>query len=832
MYRRPKSLLVLILILIGSVVCAAQPQLPATTVEERAQQLLKQMTLEEKIDYIGGLNDFYIRAIPRLGIPELKMADGPAGVRNYGPSTAFPTGIAMAASWDTELIRRLGVMMGKDARARGVHILLAPGVNIYRAPMNGRNFEYFGEDPFLASRIAVAEIEGVQSQKVMATVKHFAANNEEWDRHHVSSDVDERTLREIYLPVFEAAATEAHVGAFMDSYNLINGVHATQNSHLNIDIAKKDWGFPGIIMSDWDATYDGIGAANGGLDLEMPSGKFMNATTLLPAIQSGQVSVATIDDKVLRILRKAIAFGFFDRPQTDTSVPLDNPEAHQVALEAARGSIVLLKNSGILPLDKSKLKKIAVIGPNAEAAAYSGGGSGQVQPFHAIGPLEGIRKFVGNGADVSYSPGVLLMTDVFRQTLFTTAAGGGAGLTAEFFNNKDLQGEPALRRTDEHVAFDWGLGSYADGQPVDLFSARWTGYFTPTETTAYNFAVAGDDGFRLYVDDQLVIDQWVYQGVTLIQKKLDLEAGHAYKIRLEYFEGTGEAVIGFGITNGKSTALESAKAAAAQADVVILCVGFNAMTEGEGFDRPFELALEQQVLVKAILAANKNTVIVLNAGGNVDMTDWIDAVPAVLHAWYPGQEGGTAVAELLFGAVNPSGKLPISLERRWQDNATYNSYYDKNGSKRVEYSEGVFLGYRHFDKSGIKPMFPFGFGLSYTKYQYSGLKVPQVSNLNVPVTISFKVKNVGSRAGAEVAEIYVSPQQPKVSRPVKELKGFAKVSLKPGASRVVSITLNSRAFAYYDPAGRKWTVDPGKYEILVGGSAAEIDLKGAITIAR
>jgi beta-glucosidase len=830
---RTRRLPVLVLIFLCSVILSAQIKgTDPSTVNARAEKILRAMTLEEKIDYIGGVDDFYIRPIPRLGIPAIKMADGPAGVRNYGHATAFPTGIAMAASFDTDLVHRIGVMMGRDARARGVHIMLAPGVNIYRAPMCGRNFEYFGEDPFLASRMAVSEIEGVQSQGVMSTVKHFVANNQEWDRHNVSSDVDERTLREIYLPAFEASVKEAHVGAIMDSYNLVNGVHMTQNGWLNTDVVRKDWGFTGIMMSDWDATYDGVAAANNGLDLEMPSGKFMNRATLLAAVKDGRVTEATIDEKVRRILRTTIAFGFFDRDQTDKSIPLDNLAAHAVALDAARGSIVLLKNDGILPLQGGKYRRIAVIGPNADHAAYGGGGSGLVQPFHAVSPLEGIRKLVGSQSDITFSPGVSQLDAVYQGTSFTTEASGGtAGLKGEYFNNKNLEGTPALTRTDQHIRFDWGEDGYAAGQPKYNYSARWTGYYTPRESRAYTFSIAGDDGYRLWVDDQLVIDQWVEQGTTLKQKQLTLVGGHPYKIRLEYFQAGGGANISFGIADDRNHEIEAATKIASDADIVILCIGYDADTEGEGFDRPFELPAEQVKLIDAVLKANKNVVVVLNAGGNVDMSPFLTGARALLDAWYPGQEGGTAVAEILFGKVNPSGKLPISLERRWEDNATFNSYYDPDKTKHVAYKEGVFLGYRHFDKSGIAPLFPFGFGLSYTKFSYSGLKItPAKARGTSGYKVAYTVKNVGERAGGEVAQVYVGEQNPRVPRPVKELKGFTKTFLKPGESKRVEVLLDSRAFAYYDVNTKSWKTDPGRYDILVGSSSQKIELKGLVTL--
>lgn len=792
------------------------------------------MTLAEKLDYIGGYNDFYVRPIPRLGVPALKMADGPAGVRNYGDSTAYPTGIALASTWNPALVEEVGVSMGQDARARGVHFLLAPAVNIYRAPMCGRNFEYFGEDPFLSSRMAVAAVKGIQSQGVIATVKHFAGNNQEWDRHHVSSDIDDRTLHEIYLPAFESAVKEGHAGAIMDSYNPLNGVHMTENEGMNAGIAKKEWGFRGIIMSDWDATYDGIAAANGGLDLEMPSGKFMSRETLLKAVKSGRVQEATIDDKVRRIVRTAIEFGFFDRPQQIDSIPRGNPAAHRVALQAARESIVLLKNNGLLPFDPAKLKRIAVIGPNAGVAITGGGGSSLVHPFEAATVVDAVKKLVGMETTVGYAPGVPVASDSFRQTEFsTTAEGGTPGLVAEYFNNPELKGAPALVRTDQHIVFDWGEGSYISGGPVDDFSARWTGYFTPASSGTYEFAASGDDGFRLYVDDRPIIEQWQYRGEAVTAQELRLVAGKHYKIRLEYFEGTGQAKIGFGISDGAPGALPLAVDAARNADAVILCAGFSSMTEGEGSDRPFDLPKEQVALIQAVLAVNHNVAIVLNAGGAVDVSRWIGSAPALLQAWYGGQEGGTAVAQVLFGVANPSGKLPISWERRWEDNSAFHSYYDRNGSKHVAYTEGVFLGYRHFDRAAVKPLFPFGYGLSYTTFRYGGLKIePAKATGNQTVQVTFNLTNTGSREGAEAAEVYVAEKRPKVERPVKELKGFAKVSLRPGETRTVTVPLDRRAFSYYDTAAAKWTVNPGDFEILVGSSSQQIEARGSVTITQ
>ncbi len=807
--------------------CLAQAGPSKTDIEKRVDSILSQMTQEEKITLIGGINDFYTRPLPRLGIPALRMSDGPMGVHDYGLTTAYPAGIALAASWDVDLARRVGMAMGKDARARGVHFILAPGMNIYRAPMNGRNFEYFGEDPFLAGRIAVSVIKGIQGRRVIATAKHFAGNNSEFARTTLSSDIDERTLREIYLPAFEASVKEGNVGAVMDAYNLVNGVYMTENNHLNNEILKNEWGFDGILMSDWGATHDGIAAADGGLDLEMPSPTFMNSDTLLPALREGKVLATTLDDKIRRILRKAIEFGFFDHAQADSDIPLFSQEGRQVALEEARGSMVLLKNSAnILPLNDNKLKTIAVIGPDAYPAVISGGGSAETKPFNSVSYLEGISNRLGTKAKVLYAVDTPPLDEVFENSDFVTAPGGESGLKGEYFSNQSLQGTPALVRTDQHVHFDWGEGSFAPDQPVDHFSIRWTGYFVPKTAGDYKFFTSADDGVRLYIGDEFAIDDWLPHSQTMDTYAKHLDAGQAYKIRLEYSEDVGSAIVGFGVTRAEAYVGRETRALAAKADAVVICVGFDPKTEGEGFDRTFQLPGGQDELIQQISAVNKNTIVVLTAGGNLDMTHWIDKVPAVLHAWYPGQEGGTALAQILLGDYSPSGKLPASFERRVQDNPTFHTYYPEKGAKRVQYSEGVFLGYRHFDRSETKPLFAFGYGLSYTTFGYSKLEVtPQTGNLSQPVTVSFDVKNTGNRAAAEVAELYVGDSHASVPRPVKELKAFAKVNLKPGETKFVTLTLDRRAFSFYDVKTKNWSAEPGDFTILVGSSSDNIQLR-------
>jgi beta-glucosidase len=821
---------VVLLFVLPTLCQTAQPA--SADIEARVDSLLKQLSLEEKVDLIGGVDDFYIRDIPHIHLPRLKMSDGPIGVRNYGASTAFG-GVGMAAAWDPELAQRVGTVIGQDARARGVQFMLGPGVNIYRSPLNGRNFEYFGEDPFLAARTAVAYIEGVQSQGVSSTVKHFMGNNSEFDRHNTDSIIDERTMREIYLPAFEAAIKEASVGSVMDSYNLTNGTHLTQDGFLNTDIAKKEWGFQGIMMSDWDATYDAVGAANGGLDLEMPSGKFMNRTLLLPAIRAGKVSEATIDDKVRRILRTAIRFGWMDRDQTDTSISRFNAGGDQVALEGARSGMVLLKNdNNLLPLDKGKIKSIAVIGPDAHPGRPVGGGSGEVQPFATVSFLQGIANYLGAGAKVYYAAGIPTLEEMAGQTKFTTEASGGeAGLKAEFYDNANLSGKPGIERAVKKAIYD---PATAEGMAVNDVSIRWTGYFTPTVPGDYLTFVQGpgeNGGYRLYVDKKLVIDDWTQAFAFLSQVKISLQPG-PHQIKLEYFlkKGWGKQRLTFGIVRPEELVSAEAKAIASRADAVVLAVGFDQSIEGESADRRFGLPVGQDDLINQIAAVNKNTVVVITSGGGVDMNAWVDHVPGIFEAWFPGQEGGAALAQLLFGDFSPSGRLPMTFDRRWEENPAHDTYYPKGGDKKVVYTEGVFVGYRGYDKSGVKPLFPFGYGLSYTTFAYKNLTITPSMSADQPAEVHFEITNTGSRPGAEVAQVYLGDSHSSVPRPKKELKGFAKVSLAPGETRQVTVKLDRRAFAYYDVKSHDWKVEPSDFDVYVARSAAQIELTGKVAV--
>jgi len=840
----------LVLIPLASV-CFAQAPSPLTPeLEQKVNAIVSKMTLEQKIDMLGGIHTFDVRGYPELGLPLLHMADGPIGVRNDGPATAMAGGISLASSWDPALAERVGEQLGRDARAKGKHFLLGPGVNIYRSPLNGRNFEYFGEDPFLGSRIAVGYIEGVQSQDVSATVKHFMGNNSEFDRHNTDSIIDERTMREIYLPIFEAAVKEAHVGAVMDSYNLTNGEHLTQNGRLNNEVLKKEWGFQGILMSDWDATYDAVGAASGGLDLEMPSGKFLNRDKLLPAIKSGQVSEQTINDKVQRIIRTELEFHWPDRDQQDLAIPRFNQEGREVALQAAREGMVLLKNEGNqLPLGKTKIKTIAIIGPDAYPAVPVGGGSAQVKPFAAVSFLEGLSNSLAARATVTSAPGIKTLGVAAIATDFQRDESNGApGLKIENFNNEDLSGAPASTGVSQHVSlglpFDLSSINFDEIDFSDLMhfegsSERWAGYYVPKSAGTFDIFVQqggfSPSGFRMYLDDQVLFDNWSNQKFVVAQTSIPLDA-KPHKIVFEHHTGPGfgPPFVRMGIIPQGNWVDPSAEELAAKADAVVLAVGFNPQSETEGWDRTFELPPGQNELIQKIAAKNKNTIVVITSGGGVDMTSWIDRVAGVIEAWYPGQEGGKALTEILFGEVNPSGHLPATFERRWQDNPVYNNYYPAKGTNRVVYKEGIFVGYRGYEHSRTKPLFPFGYGLSYTTFKYANLKADEHG-------VSFDITNTGSRSGDAVAELYVAP--PKTTqlgtmgqsvniRPAKELKGFSRVKLQAGETKTITVPLNTRSFAYYDVNGKQWRAEKGTYDVLVGSSSEQIELNGKINLAQ
>jgi beta-glucosidase len=702
------------------------PKLP---VEQRVQDLLGRMTLEEKAGMLSGANWMESVAVPRLGIPSIKMADGPMGIRSWaGPSkitktaahpfnsTAFPAGIAVAATWDPAVAQSVGQAIGQEVRAIGRNMILGPTVNIQRVPLWGRNFEGYGEDPYLAARMGVAYIKGVQGEGVIATVKHFAANNQEFERHRVDEAIDERTLQEIYFPAFKAAVQEAGVWSVMSAYQKVNGLYCSENPFLLKDTLRKEWGFKGFVVSDWGSTYSTLGPVNAGMDLEMPGGEpakswlmtegpkkvgnggdWLSPEKVLPEVAAGRITTATLDDNVGSILRTMFASGVFDRAPS-ASGEIDTPAQRAVARHGAAESIVLLKNDGnMLPLDVSKIKTLAVIGPNAAVARTGGGGSSLVVPKHAITPLDGIKERAGSSMQVSYALGA------------------------------SMPGEDAAKDTPEALR--------------------------------------------------------------------------------------SEAV-----------------AIASKADAAIVLVGNSATIESEDFDRTtLDLPAGQDELIQAVAKVNRNTVVVFNAGAPVNVSRWVSQVPSVLDAWFGGQEMGHAIADVLFGDINPSGKLPFSFINDFKESPAYGNYPGED--LHVKYAEGIYVGYRYFDKHNIAPQFPFGHGLSYTTFGYSDLKIkPGKAASGQTFEVSLKLRNQGKRAGAEVVQLYVHDGHSSVDRPVKELKGFRRVELAPGKSATVNFTLDKSSIAYYSTQKKDWIAEPGTFDVLVGTSSADIKLKGSFEL--
>ncbi|MFB6319842.1 glycoside hydrolase family 3 C-terminal domain-containing protein [Saccharicrinis sp. FJH54] len=809
-----------------------QQSLNEAATEAKIDTLLSKMTLEEKVNYINGTDNFYIRPMERLGLPAVKMTDGPVGTRGHGDAVSYPASVLSAASWDTALVYKLGEAIARDCKVRGIDILLAPGVNIARNPLTGRNFEYLGEDPYLSSRMAANYIRGVQDNGVVATIKHFTCNNLEYDRNWTSSEVDERTLHEIYLPAFKYAVENAGVSAVMNSYNPLNGIHTSHNSHLNNDILKGKWGFKGILMSDWGSVHNGVAAVLGGTDLEMPGNQHMVPDTLIPAIERGEITEEMIDAKIRRIMRVCYQYGFYDKKELTGDTIKTNEENATIALELARAGIVLLKNdSGILPLNLAKTKRIAVIGPNADNYA-AGGGSSFVRPADPVTLLEGLKNMAPD-ADIRYNAGLKNFNALARSSVFYANPGSSEkGLIAEYFNNKSLNGSPVAARTEQVVNNDWAQAPGVKGIGEDNFSVRWTGVIRPEKTGTYKFVVRGDDGYRLWVNNKKIIDNWSDHATEQRNSVLSLTQGKDYSIKLEYYENGGSAVIDLAwyMPENENEDDEVIRIAS-EAEVAIVCVGFNTHTESEGHDRTFALPQKQERLLNLVAEHNPNTIVVLNSGGNVDMQAWYPKVKGLIHAFYPGQEGGIALAEILTGETNPSGKLPVSFEKKWEDNPTSATFFDGKKNKKVDYTEGIFVGYRYYDAKDVEPRFPFGFGLSYTTFNYSNLKVQKSQNgSDMAVTLTFDVTNTGPVDGAEVAQVYVADKDCRVERPVKELKGFSKVFLKKGETKTVTVKLDQSAFSYYKIDQHDFGYDPGAFEVLVGSSSRDIRLSSAVDI--
>jgi beta-glucosidase len=802
------------------------------TTEARVEDLFNRLSADEKIGLLSGTG-FTTQPIPRLGVPPLTMVDAGQGVRGgpesmSGPATAFPAGVSMASTWDTNLLRRIGFAIGQEAQNKGsgAQMLLGPAVNIQRSPLGGRNGEYFSEDPYLTARLAVNYIEGMQNSGCVACVKHYVAYNQEKERYTIDVDVKERPLREIYMPAFEAAVKEGHVWTVMSSYNQINGRKATANKYLMVDVLKKCWGFDGLLVSDWGGVQDTVGPLNSGNDLEMPGQEYMTPERVTAALKNGLVSQASIDDSVRRILRTIVRAGLLDGSHRPDPALVNSPEHQQLCLEAAAESMVLLKNAAdVLPLDDHKIRSVACIGNAAVHWQIGAAGSPEVTPFYSVGALEGIQKRAGKEIKINYSSGNRIGAPVSKEVLQFE---GKAGLRAEYFANRNLEGTPALVRIDPQIQFDWSDTPPAAGLSRSDYSVRWTGTLVAPSSGKYQLILTADDGCRLYLDDKLLINHWVDSGATPNIAEVSFEAGKTHQLRVEYFQHGGQAVARLDWARVGESPYADAIAAARNSEVALVFVSTKG-TEGEASDRPsMSLPRGQDDLIRAVAAANKKTIVVLNNGTPVLMP-WLDQVAGVIEAWYPGQEGGNALAAILFGDRNPSGKLPTTFGARREDYPDFGHYPGVNG--HVHYAEGIYVGYRHFDKAEIAPAFPFGHGLSYTAFEYSNLKLSKASlATNESVIVTLDVKNTGGRAGAEIVQLYLHDPDPKIDKPVRELKGFQRVELQPSQIKRVSFEIQPRALAYCDVAGKQWKADAGTYEIQVGASSRDIRLQESLRL--
>lgn len=817
---------------------------------DEVESLLNQLTLREKVSMLAGSDMWHTTPVKRLGIPAIKVSDGPNGVRGAGgfvskkTAACFPVGIALAATWNTELVERVGQALGEEAKTKQSHVLLAPTVNIHRSPLNGRNFECFSEDPFLSGRMAVAYISGVQSQGVGATIKHFVCNDSEFQRTSISAQVSERALREIYLVPFQAAIQEAKPWAVMASYNKVNGTYASENVHTLTEILRTEWGYEGLVMSDWYGVKSTVDSVKASLDLEMPGPTKWRGEKLLQALENNELDEATINQNVRRLLQLIAKTGPIKPREEPPELVDDRPEHRALAREAAAEAIVLLKNSNnILPLQAEKLNSIAIIGPNAKTARIMAGGSAQFNPHYAVTPFDGVDSKLGDKVKVQYETGCT--NDKYLPLIDPKLLHPGPEATegcfkVEYFDNLQLAGEPVWTTTTNSSELMW-FGDVPGVSNSLVFSTRCTGYFSPPTSGSYTFGLLSAGLSRLYLDGQEVIDNWTHQtfgdlyfGLATheLPYTVELTAGQEHTLVLEYSKNDndvlGAARLGC-LLPVPTDRLARVRQAAATSEFALLFVGLSGEWESEGFDRPnIELPSEQVELIEQVAAANKNTIVVINSGSPISMP-WLDKVAGVVQAWYPGQESGNAIADILFGDVNPSGKLPQTFPIRLEDNPAYLNYPGENG--KVHYGEGLYVGYRYYDKKKITPLFPFGFGLSYTTFSYSPLKLSsQEISPDDTLAVAVEVTNTGLREGKEIVQLYLRDVKASLHRPDKELKAFAKVQLAPGESQTVTLHLPPTALAYYDDLARNWVAEAGQFEVLVGSSSKEIWAEATFTL--
>jgi beta-glucosidase len=843
----------------------------SSQVETQVENLLKQLTLEEKVKYLVGnppsnpnlpnSTGQDIPPVPRLGLPELRNFDGPAGVRpGTAPSTRFPANLLVAATWDPDRAYDQAKGIARDAHARGFAVWYGPGMNMYRVPVGGRNSEYLsGEDPLLGSRLAVAQVQGAQAEGIVATAKHFVVNDQEYKRSGINTVVDERTLREIYFRPFEATVRRGGVGSVMLAYNQLNGVFCAQNPFLMRTVLEAEWGFKGFTVSDYGAVHDPVAAVQAGLEIINGGLSLQSPAPLLQAVQSGQLPLAVVDDAVRRILRIILEFNFQKRSAFDPSIPLDDPFSTQAGLNTAREGIVLLKNEGgLLPFCRGQTRAIAVVGRYAGGDPPSEAGSGSVVPIHFTSELAGLQQVANGATRVDFLRAGNLDFNVAEFRALGANGQYQPGLKAEYFNNQDLSGSPVLTRQETHLSRTYP----ADAPPEAgaSFSVRWSGELVAPVTGDYAVKFQVSSNARLYLGGQKIFDDWTqtlpgnatgFENVviypTIVMREVHLQAGQPLSMALEYkYPSTlGYAISAIGEPRsdvGLGWAPLEAPPDLKTYDAVVITAGFDQNYEGENADRAavsdtqpgsFELPELQDALIQKLAAANPHTVVVLHGGGSMDVQKWQGQVQGLVHAVFPGQDGGRALAEVLFGEVNPSGKLPFTFEKRFQDNPAYPNYpndpsVDPTGNTAV-YREGIFMGYRGFDKNGVEPQYPFGYGLSYTSFAYSDLSVaPAVLFPDVKARVSFTLTNTGKRAGAEVAQLYVGKVDSQVARPPRELKGFQRVYLQAGESRRVTLTLGSRELAYWNTATHDWAIEGGTYQLWVGGSSRDLPLNGSL----
>lgn len=804
--------------------------------------LVDQMSLEEQVRLLSGQDFWSIPGNERLETGTLHVTDGPNGARGGGSliggvkSACFPCGIALGATWNAPLVHQIGEALADEVKSKGAHVLLAPTVNIHRSVTNGRNFECYSEDPALSAGLAVAYIEGLQSQGIGATIKHFAGNESEIERTTISSIIDERSLREIYLIPFEAAVKQAGTWAVMSSYNKLNGTYAAENEWLLTKVLREDWGFDGLVMSDWFGSRSTAPTVNAGLDLEMPGPTRDRGDKLIAAVEAGEVRRETVRERALNVLRLMERTGAIDDFREHVETADDRPEHRALIRKAGADAAVLLKNENALPLSKSG-GKIAVIGPNAKVAQIMGGGSAQLNAHYAISPWQGLVSAAGEDRLI-YAPGCSnhrfepLLTGTFK---------------TEFFANEQLEGEVVFTgEQDDAQAFL--VPPFAGGK-VDPahFSARITGTFSPEKGGTHRVGVHAAGLVKVFIDGDLVTDAWTgwaagrtffEEGCDPVVGEVELEAGKSYDVVVELASkpaanlGLTAFYVGIGRPMGDEDIAE-AVSAAQSAEVALVFIGRSGEWDTEGSDlEDIALPGRQNELVAAVAAANPHTIVVLQTGGPVEMP-WMDQVAGLIEAWYPGQEAGNAIADVLFGDAEPGGRLPQSFPKQWVDNPTQSQdpevYPGLDG--KVRYEEGLFIGYRHYDKSGIEPLFPFGFGLSYTQMELAHFEVDATAiEEGGNAVISVGLRNTGERSGSEVIQIYVSDTQSSAVRPLRELKAFKKVTLDANDGHTVTLTLTPRDFAFFDVAAQKWRVEPGEFEIFAGFSSADIRASAKVTL--